>query len=221
MQSSVAHSTTENSRPLGRLKCESPPDVIRKIQDIEDRADKCYRKLELLQRDWNFAAWLGLCEAVRVVETSVPATLYPTRTQVSAVLNSSRAAAQLYQFACRYAVTRVLSPDRFAWTPRDAHNASEAFKIAFQYADLCSIFPAWHADRYAAQLLGDCAVRFSSNASPLGRRISAYQKGMRPQKLRDSIGNSTVQLNPDARRLLELSVRSAVQVSTHGVVYEN
>src|ERR1019366_3643711 len=172
VQSSVAHSTTENSRPLGRLKCESSPDVVRKIQRIEDRADKCYQELMLLQLNWNFAAWLGLSEAVRVVEKSVPTTLYPTRTQVSAVLNSSRVAAQLYQFACRYAVREVLSPDRFAWTSRDAHNASEAFRVAFQYADLCSIFPAWHAGRYAAELLGDCRVRFSSNASPLGRRIS-------------------------------------------------
>ena len=84
---------------------------------------------------------------------------------------------------------------------------------------LCTIFPAWHANRYCGELINEGAVRFHSNASPLARRISAYQKGMRPKTVRESIGNPTTPVTDTLSRWIEKALDSAVQVSRYGVHY--
>lgn len=53
-------------------KSEALRSVVKAIELLEIRADKCYRDLSLLGLPWNLAAWAAMTEWIRVVEKSTP-----------------------------------------------------------------------------------------------------------------------------------------------------
>jgi hypothetical protein len=201
------------------LKRDCPPEIIRKIDRIETRADKCYRNLALLRLPWNVAAWVALTDAIRIIELNIPPHLYGSRHHINATTNQSMVAAQIYKFVRKYAAPQAIDivPD-LHWTPRIAAQARQAFEISRGYLTFCIAFPYWHADKYAGELVDDSVVRFVSYASTTGRRITAYQQGIRPRNFGATSG-STVDATPVLQRLFSQASNAAVQISPSGVTF--
>ena len=140
----------------------------------------CYQPLELLRREWNFATWLSLTEILRRLEGSLTPSQYGTGMHKVAVLNLGFAAEQMRRF-CRIHAKRTLrAPSSFLWSNRAAAECAAAFDVARNYSMFCIDFPAWHADLYTAELVGESTIRFRSGDSEMARRANAYAKGIRP-----------------------------------------
>lgn len=199
-------------------KTECTPEVVRKIQSIEDRSDKCYQELALLELPWNMAVWAALTDSIVVIEKSVPPHLYGSRHHINAVTNASFVAAQFYKLARQHGRKQTLNWNSLGWTPRLAAQCKHDFEIAMGYNTFCTVFPHWHADKYAVVLVYDNVARFVSQASPLGRRINAYQQGIRPTTLKNE-SEQGMQTGPTLQRLLARSLGSAKRISRHGVVF--
>jgi len=56
---------------MGVIKSEAAPEVVAAIDNIESRADECYKALGLLQLPANLATWALLTGAVRMVEQEI------------------------------------------------------------------------------------------------------------------------------------------------------
>jgi len=195
---------------------ECTPSVIRAIQRIEDRSDKCYRELALLGLPWNHAAWAALTDSIRIVEASVPTNLYGSRHHINAATNVSMIAAQIYKFARQHGRGESLQLASFTWTPRLASNAHHAFEVAKGYLTFCTVFPYWHANMYAGELINETTVRFMSYASLLGRRITAYQQGIRSPHFKGG-GENGMDTTPVLRELFMRSLWDAQQIGKYGV----
>ncbi len=199
-------------------KNESSREVIRAIDRIEILSDKCYRELSLLRRPWPLAAWAILTESIRVVETSIPATLYASRNHINAATNMSMLAALFYKFARRYGRSGPFDASKFIWSSRLAEDLRLAVDLSKGYQTFCTVFPYWHQDMYAGELINDSIVRFASNESPTGRRINAYRQGIRPRAMSES-PSTAMETTPELRRLFDRSLNAAIKVSRHGVVF--
>jgi hypothetical protein len=199
------------------LKKDCDPDVVRKVGRSEDRSDKCFRNIDLLKRPWNVAVWASLTESIRVVETAVPPSLYGSRHHINAATNMSRGAALLYRLARNHGRRETLNVDTFSWNARIAIEARQAIDVARQYDAFCTTFPYWHADMYAGEVVREHVVRFVSNATPLGKRIHAYQQGIRPTASQPDKPKTGLDMTPELLRLFRRSLDGAQQVSKHGV----
>ena len=202
-----------------KLKRDCPPEIIRKIDRIETRADKRYHNLALLRLPWNIAAWVALTDAIRIVELNIPPHLYGSRHHSNGATNQSMIAARTYKFVQKYAAPQAIDiVPRLHWTPRIAAQARQAFEISRGYLTFCTAFPYWHAGKYPGELIDDSVVRFVSCASITGRRITAYQQGIRPRTFRE-IGGSTIDATPALQRLFSQALNAAVQISSSGVTF--
>lgn len=202
------------------VKTESAPEVVERIQRIEDRSDKCYKELSLLELPWNLAAWAALTDAIRMVEVTVPPNLYGSRHHINVVTNASMTACQVYKFTRQHACAEIVDFSRFQWNLRTAIQARQAFEVANGYASFCVTFPYWHENQIAAELSDERTVRFVSGASSIARRIRAYQQGIRP---RGYVGDdeNTMENTPTLQSLFDRSLRAAQQNSTYGVYFPN
>ncbi len=99
-------------------KSECQPDVVRKIQRIEDRSDECYKALAFLELPWNKAVWAALTDFIGLIERSVPPQLYGSRHHLNAATNARFVTAQLYKFARQYGREQTLHWASLAWSHR-------------------------------------------------------------------------------------------------------
>lgn len=201
-------------------KSQSSREVIRAIDRIELLADKCHRGLSLLSRPWPFAAWAILTESIRVVETSVPVEMYASINHINAATNMSMLAALLYKAARQYGGKGSFDAGKFICSPRVAEELRLAVEASKRYLSFCTVFPYWHADMYAGELVSNHIVRFSSEASFVGRRINAYRQGIRPNATSGTT-NSAMQTTATLRSLFDHSVSAAVKASKEGVSFPN
>ncbi len=200
----------------GRRKSDCPPDIVQRVQRIEDRSDKCYRELALLRLPWNAGAWAALTDSITVVEGSVPSRLRGSRHHLNIATNASFVAAQIYNFARQFGGDETLDWSSLAWSRRLALQCKHAFEVCAAYSTFCTVFPYWHANRYAGELVDDNTVRFVSNASSVGRRINAYQQGIRPKAFNDSRENE-METTPALHWLFARSLSTAQRTSKYGV----
>jgi hypothetical protein len=199
-----------------RTKIRGVTATIGSIQRIEDQSDKYFRQITLLSNEWNFATWIGLTEITRMIESTVPPNSFGSQSHIFSTVSASYIAVQLCLGARKHGRRRLLDPSSFYWSSRVAMQAKEAFLAARAYSVLCMIFPYWHHNRIAAELLDSDSVRFHSQASFIGRRVSAYLKGIRP----NSVGipkTAALAANPELQNLFDRSLQSARQISKHGV----
>jgi hypothetical protein len=161
-------------------KAESTPDLVAAIDRLERESDTCYVGLRLLTHEWKFAAWLSLAECARRLESSLTPQQYGSGQHKIIVMNLARASAQMCKFARAHGKRSPRAPSSFRWSAQLAEEAAAAFQVAWEYSMFCVDFPAWHKNLYAAELVGAGTIRFHSGTSQLARRVSAYQKGIRP-----------------------------------------
>jgi hypothetical protein len=204
---------------VAKIKRETSPEDIRRITRIELLSDKCYRSLALLRRPSNAAVWAALTECIRQFQDAIPDNLYGTRHHINAVTNFSLAATQFCEFVKKYGRKDEIAPTLFDWNPRIASEAVNAIAVARGYADFCGVFPYWHAQMYAAEVVDECTIRFVSNASPLGRRVTAYHQGIRPRGSKPYIQNTALELTPTLQRLFARSYSTATVVGRLAVKF--
>ncbi|MFZ0771599.1 MAG: hypothetical protein WAN08_09265 [Candidatus Sulfotelmatobacter sp.] len=165
---------------IAKTKAESSQDIVEAIDRLERRSDTCYTGLDLLDRQWNYAAWLSLTECVRRIEASLTPNEYGSSKHKILVMNLARVAGQLWKFAHDHGRPKQCAPSVFRWFPRVAQESALAFEVAGPYSLFCLHFPAWHWGLYSAEIEDATTIRFHVGSSQLARRVSAYGKGIRP-----------------------------------------
>jgi hypothetical protein len=146
------------------FKDEADQSLIAEIDRLERQSDTCRDELSLLRKPWNLAGWVSLAECMRRIEAELPKNVYGGIDHRIVVLNVSRAAAQMCRWCLEMADSRPVPRSRFHWSVAASGEASKAFEVAYQYEHFCSAFPAWHHFVFAADLVADSRIRFSSQA---------------------------------------------------------
>src|SRR5712671_37877 len=77
------------------IKSAASPSFVSAIQDIEDRADECHKKLVVLRLPQNLAVWGVLTGVVPQIEREITGRGYGSPAHVAAMLNLSKAASQV------------------------------------------------------------------------------------------------------------------------------
>jgi hypothetical protein len=135
-----------------KTKAESPQALVETIERLERQSDTCYQGLQLLDRQWNYAAWLALTECLRRFESSLTPDEYGSGKHKIIGMNLGRAAGQMWKLARDYARPDLCAPSGFNWHPRVARECAIAFDVAWPYSMFCVDFPAWHRGLYAAPM---------------------------------------------------------------------
>ncbi len=191
-----------------KTKSESPQHLVEAIDRLERQSDSCNGGLQLLRRYWNYAAWLSLTECVRQIDSSLAPAEYGSGRHKILVMNLARAACQMWRFARQHSKRAQCPPSEFRWYPKVAEECGRAFQVAAAYSMFCIDFPAWHRGLHAAEIVDATTIRFHSGSSELARRVSAYQKGIRPRAF-TSIAKSSLEL-PSLTQALKLLFDEAV-----------
>ena len=114
---------------IAKTKAESSQDIVEAIDRLERRSDTCYTGLDLLDRQWNYAAWLSLTECVRRIEASLTPNEYGSSKHKILVMNLARVAGQLWKFAHDHGRPKQCAPSVFRWFPRVAQESALAFEV--------------------------------------------------------------------------------------------
>jgi len=154
--------------------------MVAAIDNIEFRADECYKPLASLQLPANLAAWAFLTGAVRMVEQEITQSGDNSQ-QLSATLrNLSLFVPIAINWALKHGPPVSQSTD-LRWTPYLDATATRALQVASEYSHFVVAFPMWHRNRYSAQLVSPDVVRFTAPGSQRHRQVSAHLKGFRPK----------------------------------------
>lgn len=161
------------------LKKNAPTDLIRAIQEIEDRGDRCHEQLTLLKKPRNVVMWLTLVESVNLIESEIAARGETSPWLDATLRNVGRCSAILINWSHQYGrpISRLANR---RWTPAAAAVVREALQTANAYEAFLGCMPLWHRNRYSAELVSPTCVRFTELDDARLRQVSAYQKSVRP-----------------------------------------
>jgi hypothetical protein len=165
---------------MGVTKKQAAPEVVAAIDNIESRADECYKTLELLQLPANLATWALLTGAVGMVEREIKQSSDDSPRLSATLRNLSLFVPIAIRWTLEHGQPASQDAD-LRWTPQLGAAGTLALHVASQYSHFAVAFPMWHRDRYSAQLLSQDAVRFTAPGSQRHRQVSAHLKGFRPK----------------------------------------
>jgi hypothetical protein len=164
------------------LKAESPIDVQKVVQAVEDQADKCYDGLSLLSRPRNEAIWALLTGTIDQLEYEMARWGSNSREFVAAITNLGRTAPVALSGIEKHGESESTSIRKYRWTPSLRTGVGNALVVTHQYGAFLNTYPLWHRDRLRAELLAEGVVRFSFPWGARARQVSAYQKIFRPRE---------------------------------------
>jgi hypothetical protein len=161
------------------LKSLAPEDFLRELDRLEEQADRCYERLELLREPQNLASWAALTTFVEAMErTHQTPNSFPLFR--AAMMNLGRTGALLIHWIGKHGSQGFAPRSKFRWSPRLAKAAGAALDVAHAYESFLSLFPSWHKDRALGEIVGPNRIRFTASRGPNDRRVSAFHKGMYP-----------------------------------------
>ena len=166
---------------MGSIKTDLPKDVVDAIQQMEDRADECFRTLGLLAYPVDLAIWGLLAGGIALVEREIMHRGDNAPHLSATLLNVSRVVPVAIKWATKHGKPPAAPAGR-RWTADLAAKADEALNLANDYATFETCFPMWHRDRNLAELVSPTLVRFTAPGVARNRQVSAYQKGFRPKE---------------------------------------
>lgn len=165
---------------MGVIKSEATPEIVTAIDNIESRADECYKPLGLLQVPANLATWALLTGAVRMVEQEIKQSSADSPQLSATLCNLSLFVPIAISWALKHGQPVFQDAD-LGWTRQLDATVTHALQVASQYSHFVVGYPMWHHDRYFAQLLSTDVVRFTAPGSRRHRQVSAHLKGFRPK----------------------------------------
>jgi hypothetical protein len=163
------------------VKKDAPSELTETIRQIEERADSCFRPLTLLRLHANVGLWALLVGAINLVEKEIATRGDNTPHLDATLLNISR----FVPVAMKWSIENGRRPSKLArrrWTQSIAERVNEALQTAHQYSGFLTCMPAWHKNRYAAEMISPTVVRFTVPGGARHREVSAFQKGFRPRE---------------------------------------
>ena len=163
------------------FKNDASPEFIDSVQQIEERADQCFKTLLLLQRPSNIAIWSLLVGGIRRVEQQISEHGDNSQQLQSALINLSRSLPVAMKWSFDHGEKSSKLASR-RWTSSLEATVEEAIPVAHRYTHFLNCFPLWHKNFYAAELVSPTVLRFTLPGSPRIRQVSAYQKGFRPDE---------------------------------------
>jgi hypothetical protein len=185
------------------LKRDASPELVAKVQEIEDRCDKWTESLPLAGYGHEVAAWGVLTQMINLVEEYVRDYGHGSQRQREAMTNLGRAGSALLDWLVKVKPTERNSWLR--WTPDLASASKEAIFAAHNYEAFVSCFTMWHKNRMTVELLSDTRLRFHALPSATHRRIRAHQQGARLpgwQPTPDNPVDRNLVNDPDVNHLL-------------------
>jgi hypothetical protein len=162
------------------IKSAASPEVVEAIQKVEDRADKCYEPLALLDLHPSVAVWALMVRGIGMIEAEIEQRGDNSPELTMTLINVGRFTPIAMNWTAKHGNTSAPPLPR-KWTVDLAITATQALDIATRYAHFVTCFPMWHKDRYLADLISPELVRFTAPGTKRNRQVSAYLKGLRPK----------------------------------------
>lgn len=161
-----------------QLKQDSSTNVITAIEGIERRADECWDDLELYSYPKGKASWAIL--TFLVVTTEQVRKEHGYKNYGANLINLSMRGALALGWIQKKGSDVKSELTTYRWTPSLARAVSQALSVAANYRVFLDCFPMWHQNRELAELISESVVRFTVPGAPPTRRVSAFQKGFKP-----------------------------------------
>src|SRR5215467_6854584 len=162
------------------LKRNASSQVIESVAQIEARADECFRSLKILGLPSNVALWALIVGGIELVEREIDFRGENTAYLDATLMNASSLVSTAMKWIVEHG-NHSLAVGHRNWTPDLAAKVNEAIALAHNYNGFLNALPMWHKNRYGVEVLSPNHARFTVISSEMDRRVSAYQKGFRPQ----------------------------------------
>ena len=201
------------------LKKDAPPGLVEMLQQVEARADECWRPLRILERPSNVVVWALLAGGIDMVERETSRRGANTPHLVAMVSNLGRVLATALKWAMGHAPA-VSRPLDGRWTAELGAEVDQALSVAFAYNHFEVCFQAFHKDLVVAEAVGPELVRFTTPGAERDRQVSAYQKGRRPREEGFILPRPDgMPVAPRVREALERVLGGCVQTGARSVEY--
>jgi len=161
------------------LKRDAPAELIESISQIEARADQGFHSLKILGLAANVALWSLLVGGIRLIEREIDMRGDNTAHLNATLINGSSLVSTAMKWVMKHG-NHFPATERRTWTRDLATTVEEAIALAHNYGAFLNALPMWHKNRYGVELLSRTHARFTIISSDMDRRVSAYQKGFRP-----------------------------------------
>ena len=168
---------------MAYLKKDAPPGLVESLQQVEARADECWRLLRIMERPSNVVVWALLAGGIDMVERETAKRGTNTPHFEAMLSNLGRLLATALKWARRHAPAVSRPLDR-RWTAELEAEVDQALSVALAYNHFEVCFQAFHKDLVVAEAAGPELVRFRTPGAERDRQVSAYQKGHRPREER-------------------------------------
>ncbi|MGO8758405.1 MAG: hypothetical protein ACLQG3_09800 [Terracidiphilus sp.] len=204
------------------LKSQATEELREAVAAVEGRADDCWKEMRLLMQPRNLATWALLTRMAIDLEL----------VQQNAGADSQRLRdAFTFWDVCTIGFVFIAARGKpesklvrtYTWTKMLGADSASDWRLCQEYTHFQNLFPLWHRDRQAAEVLPDGRVRFAfERESPAQRRVVAFQQTFRPQiGMKDASTRHRMKLNTEQERLFaELRQSAESRGSSKKLKYE-
>jgi len=157
------------------------PELRKAVQDVEDRADKCYEPLRLLKRPANEARWALLTAMALELELRQQKFGANSPFHKIAMVTLDRCTCG-FKFISEHAKAVSRLVEKYTWHGSLIQDASDALHVTEQYQHFLHVFPLWHKNHEPVDVQPDGRIRFfMPRDSPRQRQVIAFQQSYRPK----------------------------------------
>ena len=162
------------------LKKDASDDFQKAVLAVELQADDCWKQMRLLKRPRNLAMWALLTSMALKLEL-----LQQEYGPDSVPLRNMTTLWELctcgFVFIADHSKPESKLVRNYSWNGMLITDAAHDLEISREYTSFQNIFPMWHYDMQAADMLPDGRVRFVfERDSPRQRQVIALQQTVRP-----------------------------------------